>query len=81
MYFKQRGAVPSEKELKWYLASLPVTSASKERGDDRPSLGTMQARSWCKHLFLQTRREEVCPRLLSDAKEMLARGPSFPFGG
>lgn len=28
----------SKKELSWYLASLPVTSASKERGGDRPSL-------------------------------------------
>lgn len=41
MYFKQGEAVPSKKELSWYLASLPVTSASKERGDDRPSLEIM----------------------------------------
>lgn len=80
MYFKQEGAVPSKKELRWYLASLPVTSASRERGGDRTSLGIMQAWSWCQHLFLQTRKEEVCPGLLSDAKEMLARGRSFPFG-
>lgn len=38
MYFKQEGVGLSERELSWYLASLPVTCASREKEDDRTSL-------------------------------------------